>query len=356
MSMGYSLGKKIATAVAGTVLLVHAVIFILCYAIYYLAGLYWPTLFDCESDLPTVPDVMLFIALGLVGVLVSIYFSMRIARRLVEPLNSVATGIRRVAAGDLDARAQVNFAPLGEASTLVDDFNHMAEQLQRAVNERTQWNAAIAHELRTPVTILRGRLLGFADGVFPATEQAFRKLLTQVDGLARLIEDLRLLSLFESRQLRLECRLVNLVDEVRTVGEIYEPLLHKAGLQLKVLVDMEPVWCDPIRIRQALVALLDNALKYARTGQVWIRCEANAGDCALMVEDEGPGLSATAMQQVFRAFWQGDSVSAKLSSGSGLGLSVVKAIALAHGGDAWCHANPAGGSSFEIRWPSKHSN
>lgn len=352
MSMSYGLGRRIASAVAGTVLLVHAVIFILCYAIYYLAGLYWPTLFDCESDLPTVPDFLLFLLLGLVGVLVSVHFSMRIARRLVEPLNSVATGIRRVAGGDLDARAQAGGASLGEATALVGDFNQMAEKLQRAVNERALWNAAIAHELRTPVTILRGRLLGFADGVFPPTEEALRKLLTQVDGLGRLIEDLRLLSLFESHQLRLDGRSVPLDEEIRTVGDIYEPLLRKAGLQLKVQVDAAPVWCDPIRIRQALVALLDNALKYARAGELWIRCEVDAERCTVRVEDSGPGLSDAAMQQVFQAFWQDGSVGAKVSSGSGLGLSVVKAIALAHGGEASCRANGAGGTSFEIRWPT----
>lgn len=351
MSNTYSLGRKIVTSVASTVILVHAVIFILCYATYYVAGLYWPTLFDCESDLPTVPDVLLFIALGLVGVLVSIYFSVRIARRLVEPLNSVATGIRRVASGDLDARAHASFAPMAEATALVDDFNHMAEKLQRAVEERTMWNAAIAHELRTPVTILRGRLLGFADGVFPPTEEAFRKLLTQVDGLSRLIEDLRLLSLFESHKLRLDCRMVNLNDEIRTVGDIYEPLLQRVGLQLKSDVAMAPVWCDPIRIRQMLVALLDNAVKYAREGEVWVRCETNAGGCVVKVEDAGPGLSDHAMQHVFQAFWQDSSVTAKLSGGSGLGLSVVKAIALAHGGDALCYANQSGGTTFEIRWP-----
>ncbi len=351
MNMSYGLGRKIASAVAGTVLLVHALIFILCYAIYYLAGKYWPTLFDCESDLPTLPDFLLFLALAIVAVLVSLHFSMRIARRLVEPLNSVATGIRRVAAGELEARAQATGAPLGEASALVEDFNQMAEKLQRAVNERAQWNAAIAHELRTPVTILRGRLLGFADGVFPPTEEAFRKLLTQVDGLARLIEDLRLLSLFESHQLRLDVRCVNLAEEIRTVGDIYEALLLKAGLRLRVHVSAEPVWCDPLRIRQALVALLDNALKYATAGELWIRFAVEAGHYVLRVDDAGPGLPEAAMRQVFQAFWQADSVSAKVSSGNGLGRSVVKAIALAHGGEACCASNGAGGTSFSIRWP-----
>lgn len=351
MNRSYGLGRKIASAVTSTVLLVHAVIFILCYAIYYLAGKYSPTLFDCESDLPTLPDFLLFLGLGVVAVLVSLYFSTQIARRLVEPLNSVANGIRCIAAGDLAARAQTSEVPLGEASTLLEDFNQMAEKLQRAVNERAQWNAAIAHELRTPVTILRGRLLGFAEGVFPPTEEALRKLLTQVDGLSRLIEDLRLLSLFESHQLRLDLRSVNLEQEIRTVGDIYEGMLLKAGLRLRILVDASPVRCDPLRIRQALVALLDNAMKYATAGELWIRFARHAQHYVLQVDDTGPGLPESAMRQVFQAFWQADSVSAKIAGGNGLGLSVVKAIAMAHGGDACCTANEAGGTSFSVRWP-----
>lgn len=351
MSVSDSLGRRIGKSVAGAVLAVHAVIFLLCYGIYFVAGLFWPTLFDCESDLPTVPDVLLFMLLGLVGVVVSVVLSLRLTKRLVAPLNSVAASLHRLAGGDLEVRADAGDLPRGEAWTLVDDFNHMAERLQRAMTERTLWNAAIAHELRTPVTILRGRLSGFADGVFAPTEEAFRKLLTQVDGLARLIEDLRLLSLFESHQLRLDCRHVNLDQEVRTMGDIYEPLLRKSGLRLKVLVDDVPVWCDPIRIRQALAALLDNALKYSRQGELWVSCTVMDRNCRLRVEDEGPGLPEESRQQVFRAFWQDGTVSSKVSSGSGLGLSVVKAIAMAHGGDARCHVNARGGSTFEIEWP-----
>lgn len=351
MNKGPGLGHRITSAVAGTVVLVHALLFLLCYAIYFVAGLYWPTLFDCESDLPTLPDFLLFLALGLLGVLVSIHFSLRIARRVIEPLNSVASGIRQLAAGDLNARARAAGAPLGEASELVDDFNQMAEKLQRAVNERAQWTAAIAHELRTPVTILRGRLLGFADGVFPPTEDAIRKLLIQVDGLTRLIEDLRLLSLFESHQLRLDLRDTDLASELRNVIDMYEPMLGSAGLDVRLALDATHVSCDPLRIRQALAALLDNALKYAEAGELWIRCEASAGSCSLKVEDAGPGLSPECRQQVFQAFWQGEGVRANLSGGSGLGLSVVKAIAMAHGGDARCVANSAGGSSFELCWP-----
>ena len=347
----YSLGRRIVLSVAGMVLFVHLLIFILSFAIYGIADAYWPGLFDYESDLPTGPDLTVFFALGLVALAVSVFFSVRIARRLVQPLNSVAEGIRRVAYGDLDARAPRLDKALGEASALVEDFNDMAEKLQRATRERSLWNAAIAHELRTPVTILRGRLQGLSEGVFAPTPETFSKLLTQVDNLSRLIEDLRLLSLFESSQLRMDCRACNLALEVRTLGEIYEPLLTQAGLRLHLAVDAQPVQADPIRIRQALQALLDNAIKYASPGPIWIRGERVAEHYSLRVEDCGPGLDAAAREQVFQAFWQGGTPTAKLAGGNGLGLSVVRAIAIAHGGEALCAAHGEQGTSFELRLP-----
>lgn len=206
--------------------------------------------------------------------------------------------------------------------------------------------------MRTPVTILRGRLQGLSEGVFAPTPETFRKLLGQVDNLSRLIEDLRLLSLFESSQLRLDCRPCNLEIEARTLGDVYEPLLKQAGLKLQMAVDAQAVHADPIRIRQALQALLDNAVKYAVPGTIWIRGERLGQQYSLRVEDAGPGLDAGAREQVFQAFWQGGHPSAKLACGSGLGLSVVRAIAIAHGGDAYCSAIGSQGTCFELRWPA----
>lgn len=355
MNKSYGLGRRIVLSVALMVLFVHLLMFILSFTIYGIADHYWPELFDEESDLPTVPDLTVFLALGLVAVSIAVFVSTRIARRLVQPLSSVAEGIRRVSHGDLDARAERPEQPLGEASALVDDFNDMAEKLQRAMQERSLWNAAIAHELRTPVTILRGRLQGLSEGVFTPTPETFRKLLGQVDNLSRLIEDLRLLSLFESSQLRLDCRPCNLESEAHTLGEIYEPLLQQAGLKLQMVVDAQAVHADPIRIRQALQALLDNAIKYASPGALWIRGERLDEQYSLRVEDCGPGLEAAAREQVFQAFWQAGTPTAALANGNGLGLSVVRAIALAHGGEARCQPCGERGSSFEMRWPLEPS-
>lgn len=115
-----------------------------------------------------------------------------------DSLNSVANSLREVAQGRLDARVPLDEQAIGETAQLVRDFNTMAERLQSMTREREFWNAAIAHELRTPVTILRGRLQGLAEGVFPPERALFEGLLRQVEGLTHLIEDLRVLSLNDS--------------------------------------------------------------------------------------------------------------------------------------------------------------
>ncbi len=110
---------------------------------------------------------MWLIATTLAGLAMAIVVAVNLARRILVPLNSVADSLRRVARGDLGVRAIAGDRSLGEAALLADDFNALADQLQRVTEEQVFWNAAIAHELRTPVTILRGRLQGLAEGSSP---------------------------------------------------------------------------------------------------------------------------------------------------------------------------------------------
>ena len=160
----------------------------------------------------------------------------RFSRRIIQPLNSVTESVRRLAHGDLEARAHAGDRSLGETSALVEDFNSMAERLQRMTSEMVIWNAAIAHELRTPVTILRGRLQGLAEGVFEPDEALFRSLLAQVEGLSRLIEDLRVLSLADSGHLHLQLEEVDLAQVIGDLKGAVEPALTAAGFSAMSMV------------------------------------------------------------------------------------------------------------------------
>ncbi|MEQ4513015.1 MAG: ATP-binding protein [Dickeya sp.] len=288
---------------------------------------------------------------SLLALLIAVVLAVRLARRILVPLNSVAHSLRQIAEGELKARAETDDYSLGEAALLVRDFNTMAERLERMEQERAFWNAAIAHELRTPVTILRGRLQGLTEGVFEPDIGLFRNLLTQVEGLGRLIEDLRVVGLAESGHLELRSMSTCLSDEVTAVVNAFGPVLQQAGFTLSLALDDHPVPCDPVRIRQAVLALLENAQKHAIPGPLAIQAGVDREQAFLRVEDSGPGIAPDFAGRIFEAFTRGEPSHPDNTKGSGLGLAVVQAIAQAHGGQASCYPAPSGGAVFELRWP-----
>ena len=322
--------------------------------------IFFAVIYDIDPNLVSQPDdsfpklaEWLWILFMLVfGLVLAVCFSIRLARRILEPINSVMDNVRRVAHGDLAARATAGDRSLGETAMLVDDFNSMAERLQRTASESRTWNAAIAHELRTPVTILRGTLQGVVDGVFQPEEIEFPALLSQVENLGRLIEDLRTLSLLDSGQLQLRLADADLATQVRQAASLMAPTLAAAGLQLQLSLDGGSVLCDAARLRQVVVALLDNACRYADPGPLKLSLQLDGRQCLLQLEDAGPGIDAALAPLVFDAFRRGEGVRVQAQGGSGLGLAVVAAIARAHGGSASCRRSAAGGTMFSIAWPA----
>lgn len=346
------LSRQIARTMMAIAFGVSLLVLLTSYVFFFLWQTYWPENFDASSAVPTVPEWLWMIGTTLVGVALAVVVGRNLSNRILVPLNSVADSIRRVAQGDLSARADAGDRSLGEAAALADDFNLLADKLQRMTQEQQFWNAAIAHELRTPVTILRGRLQGLAEGVFEPQEALFQTLLTQVDGLARLIEDMRVVGLAESGHLDLELREADLDETVRDLLAFCEPALRAAGQQAVAVLQAGTVRCDPMRIRQALLALIDNARRHAVAGSVTVQSRQEGDQVCLSVEDEGPGIDAALAPHVFTAFRRQAAAHAPDGHrGSGLGLAVVAAIAHAHGGQASCQPTPRGGTRFEIRWP-----
>jgi len=303
---------------------------------------------------PTTAEWLWILAITIFGLVLALFFAVKLAARILTPINSVMDSVRRVAHGDLAARAVAGDRTLGETALLVDDFNSMAERLERSSRESQTWNAAIAHELRTPVTILRGTLQGVVDGVFKPEEVEFRALLSQVEGLGRLIEDLRTLSLADSGQMQLRLTWTDLVLEIEEVARLLGPELAAAGFALRLDLSGNPVRCDAARMRQVVLALLDNARRYAHAGQLLLSTRVHDGQYCLQLEDAGPGVPDELAPHVFEAFRRGDAARAELPAGSGLGLAVVEAIARAHGGSASCARGAAGGAVLTVKWPVEH--
>ncbi|BEV17252.1 HAMP domain-containing protein [Herbaspirillum sp. DW155] len=349
---GKGLARQIIRSIAILALSIMLMVLLGSYGFYSTMFILMPTALSApDSWLPSPAEWGWIIVTTLIGMAIAVWVAMRLSRRILTPLNSVASSLRRVAQGDLAARAAAQRQPLDEASQLISDFNTMAERLERAQQERIFWNAAIAHELRTPVTILRGRLQGLSDGVFQPDPALFASLLVQVEGLGRLIEDLRIVGLAENGHLRIQLQQTDLRHEVMTVLKACEAALQEKGFTLTVALSAHAAVCDPVRIRQALLALLENALQHATPGPLHISTAQIDGQHCLRVEDSGPGLTEADAGRIFDAFQRAAHAGAAAPKGSGLGLAVVRAIASAHHGQADCRPSPLGGSCFELRWP-----
>lgn len=349
----HGLSRQIVVTMTLLVLSVVVAITVGSYVFYFVMFAYAPGhLAPAGAWMPSGPDWGWIVLSTLSAVALAIFAAAKLSRRILAPLTSVASSLRRVSNGDLTARATSDDRSLGEASLLVEDFNVMAERLERMAKEQVFWNAAIAHELRTPITILRGRIQGLAEGVFMPDEKLFRNLLAQVENLGRLIEDLRVVGLADSGHLTLQMERCDLAAGIRDVLALTEPELRAKGLLPALRLNEDLVECDPARMRQALLALLENARCHAAPGWLEIGLACSGGECRLTVTDSGPGIDPCFAAKLFDAFQRGDAARLQGGSGSGLGLAVVRAIALAHGGEARCHA-VGGGTCFELAWPGQ---
>ncbi|NLR98053.1 HAMP domain-containing histidine kinase [Rhizobium sp. P38BS-XIX] len=319
---------------------------------------YWTFVYDWLF--PDIPDTDRwntadFIVLGVilvVGLTVAAFVGWLQAQVLLRPIQSVAAAARAIASGNLSARAKAVRGSFGEAETLLIDFNTMASRLESAEAELEYSKSAIAHELRTPLTILRGRLQGLLDGVFHPSKELYERLITHVDDLTRIVEDLRTLDVFHAGQLDLKLGRIDLAEEVRSVIDAIEHDLSNAAITVNADLAGAAVMADRARIRQILFAILENARRYAPGSIVTIKTSVSGGRASILCSDTGPGLSLEATGRMFDRFWRSEQSRARVNGGSGLGLPIVRALARAHGGDATAFPNDRKGTSIEIWLPT----
>lgn len=351
MSWRSGLSRQIMLSMTALAVSTVLIVFFGAYGIYWLALRFIPAAVDPTGISFTFMDAIMLVGLMLVTVMIAVSVAFKLAGRIIAPLTSLTESARRITRGDLTARAVPGDISLGETAHLVADFNAMAQKLEDMENERTAWNAAIAHELRTPLTILRGRLQGIADGVFKADDALMRNLLLQTEGLGRLVDDLRTVTMADSGRMELRVERTSLSTNINHIADLLGPSLQSAGFTLNLtLIDLQ-VLGDGMRIRQALLALLENAQRYATPGRIEIIALKSGSQAIVRVEDEGPGLTPDFASHAFDAFARGERSRSRQHGGTGLGLSVVRAIAEAHGGRATYRASSRGGAVFEISLP-----
>lgn len=300
-------------------------------------------------------DTVMVVSLLAFGLLTASMIGWRLARRIVLPLKSVAEAARQIARGDFTARADQLPPSFLEAGDLINDFNQMADRLQRAEAELAYSNSAIAHELRTPLTILRGRLQGMSDGVFAPTPQLYERMIAHVDHLSAIVEELRTLALSNAGQLDLTLTTVDFADEAAAAVASVEAELAAAGIRPQLALGAAVTLADPTRLRQAFVAVLENCRRYAPQSDVRVETGVDGDEVFFRCSDSGPGLSDEHRERAFERFWRADESRGRNLGGSGLGLPIIRAIARAHGGEARILTPVSAGVTVEIRLPRYQS-
>jgi signal transduction histidine kinase len=292
-------------------------------------------------------------ALG--AAVVALLVGVVLARNLTRPLRDLIQAVQSLARGELKQQVPVRSAD--ELGALTRAFNQLSADLARSNELRRQMTADIAHDLRTPLTVINAYIDGLREGVFKPTPARFEAMHTEAQHLQRLVEDLRTLSLADAGELPIHREAIScgaLLDRLVTA---YAPQaeLRNIALQVSVEAELLEVVADPERMVQVLGNLVTNALRYSPSGGA-IELSARRQGCAvaIAVRDNGAGISAAALPNVFDRFYRGDPARSEQDGESGLGLAIAKSITEAHGGRIEVQSELGQGSTFTILLPVPH--
>jgi two-component system, OmpR family, sensor histidine kinase BaeS len=281
-----------------------------------------------------------------------------LAQRLTRPISSLARAAERIGAGGYKARVAVPAAG-DELAALAGAFNRMAQALESTERRRQALLADLAHELRTPLATLEGYVEGLADGVVAPDQDAWAVLQAELVRLRRLVEDLETVSRAEERQLDLRLGPVDPGVLVTRAVQAAEPAYQAKGVGLQASVDraLPPVSVDVDRLGEVLGNLLGNALRHTPGGgRVQVSAHGSTGrdQVDLVVADNGEGIPPELLDRVFERFFRVDPARTRNGgAGSGLGLTISRAIVEAHGARVWAESAGRGhGARFIVRLPT----
>jgi signal transduction histidine kinase len=298
---------------------------------------------------------------GLAAGMLALVLGLLLFRQIVAPVRAVTAAAQQLAAGQLDRRVPITSQD--EVGQLARAFNQMAEALAHDRQLRQNMMADIAHELRTPLSIIQANLEAMLDGVLPASPPEIASLHDETTLLSRLVADLQLLSLAEAGQLKLERVETDLGDLVRKVAD---RMVTQAGENdIALITDIGPdlplLNVDADRMSQAIGNLVSNALRYTPPGgrigvKAFVAVSTSAAvngrqPVVIEVSDTGPGIAPEDLPHVFDRFYRADKSRSRASGGSGIGLAIVKQLVEAHGGQVGVVSERDKGTTFTVTLP-----
>lgn len=266
----------------------------------------------------------------------------RIGARSWRPVRDLVAAAGELADGDYSARVEAN----GSSATrgVVNSFNEMASRLESADQQRRQLLADLGHELRTPLTVIRGEIEAMLDGVHTLDRDTLEPLVGEVAVMERLLEDLRTLSLLEAGALRLHPEPTDLSALVSDIADAYRRRAEEGGVEIVTHTSPVELVLDPVRIREVITNLINNALRAMPDGgRLTLDVQPAGAGARVQVADTGTGIEPADQDRMFERFQKGST-----SSGSGLGLTISRNLIQAHGGSISVDSTPGVGTILTI--------
>jgi histidine kinase len=295
---------------------------------------------------------------GLTSLIAAIVISIFVSGRLIQPLHEMVRAANRIASGHYEEK--VHAPAIKEIAELAAAFNQMALSLEHNEKLRREMVADLAHELRTPLTAIEGHMEGLIDGVLEPTPANFGRVQREARRLHRLAQELGTLSELDSPNLKLKLEKLSPQEIMQEVAEKVQPQFEFKGIDLEVLACPVPasqvqMKADRDRLEQILTNLLANALHYTELGgKVNVSAKPGADRVEFTVQDNGVGIALEHLPHIFERFYRIDRSRSRKGNtgGSGIGLTIVRRLVEAQGGDIWIESEAGQGTAVHFTLPA----
>lgn len=293
---------------------------------------------------------------GIIATFIAAGLGLLISRRISRPLVELKKGAMRFSKGDFSKRLPISNS--AEIGMLAETLNHMASQLEKFETVRRDFVANVSHELKTPITSIKGFVETLIDGNTEGPEETEHFLeitLKQVDRLSAIIEDLLSLSRIEQDSENAGIPLENALIENIAAAAVQSCLRKAKAKHVRInefYQEKIAAKVNPLLLEQAMVNLIDNAIKYSDEGKIIsVRAIQIEGEVVISIHDQGFGIDSSHLSRIFERFYRVDKARSRKHGGTGLGLAIVKHIAVAHGGQVSVESAPGQGSIFALHLP-----
>lgn len=293
---------------------------------------------------------------GLTAIGIALLLAIILSRTLTRPIHELTAATRVVSEGKL--AQQVPVRSRDELGQLAESFNRMSAELARSLNLRRQMTADIAHELRTPISIILGHAEAVHDRVMPASSETVEIIREEAMRLEHLVDDLRTLSMADAGELKLATRPYPPQKLLSDAHRVFSHPARQKGISMhiKAAAALPNIIVDPERMKEVFSNILDNALRHTpQGGQIILSASDIENYIEIRVQDSGPGVAAEELGRIFERFYRAGTSRTREEGGSGLGLAIAKSIVEKHNGQIWAENKPGEGLTVVVRLPIQNA-